>query len=162
MTKQCTKCNNIKELDQFNIDSRVASGLQNVCRICRNRHLRERYKLNPKKGIASSRLWQAKNPEKVEDTQLKRRYGITLDQKKQLLNDQGHSCPLCLRHQEKLNRPLMVDHCHKTKKVRELLCFTCNTALGLINDDINIALRLVQYIQRYSTDKKGDSNGSSN
>ena len=41
---------------------------------------------------------------------------------------------------------LCIDHCHDTKKPRGLLCHKCNTALGLLNDDVQIILGLSRYL----------------
>jgi hypothetical protein len=46
-------------------------------------------------------------------------------------------------------RPLVVDHCHKTGKVRELLCSQCNRALGFLYDDPAKVLALHAYISRH-------------
>jgi len=155
MTKQCTKCKEIKELDHFIIDSRAVDGHQNKCKLCRSKYLAAKYATNSEKVEISTRKWQDKNRDKMKDSRLKRLYGITLDQRRQKLEDQAGKCPLCLRHQDELNRPLMVDHCHKTGKVRDLLYFSCNAALGALRDDLATALRVVEYIQRHS-------NGNSN
>jgi hypothetical protein len=32
-------------------------------------------------------------------------------------------------------QPLSIDHCHKTEKVRALLCAQCNTAFGLMKEN---------------------------
>ncbi len=44
-------------------------------------------------------------------------------------------------------RALAIDHCHKTGKVRGLLCQACNTALGLLEDDIERIQMLLAYLQ---------------
>ena len=44
------------------------------------------------------------------------------------------------------DRRLCIDHCHDTKKPRGLLCHNCNTALGLLGDDVQIILGLSQYL----------------
>jgi hypothetical protein len=53
-----------------------------------------------------------------------------------------------------LNRSLAVDHCHKTGKVRGLLCGNCNRFLGQIDDDINTAERLLEYLNKYKDIQK--------
>jgi formate dehydrogenase maturation protein FdhE len=63
---------------------------------------------------------------------LKHRYGITEDDYHEMVEKQQCKCKIC---GSQPNRPLFVDHCHKTKQVRGLLCHQCNVALGHMNDD---------------------------
>ncbi len=53
-------------------------------------------------------------------------YGISLDQYNIMLKLQNHACAICERHKSEFARSLSVDHDHKTKQVRGLLCFYCN------------------------------------
>lgn len=122
------------------------------------------------KGICSScnveymRAWRLKNPEKYKngyqkrnkseqsknrnfDTFLKRKYGITAIEYKELLEKQNNKCAICSINQDDLNKKLSVDHCHKTNKVRGLLCTNCNVALGQINDDISLLLSAINYLE---------------
>jgi len=43
---------------------------------------------------------------------------------------------------------LAVDHNHKTSEIRGLLCSRCNTAIGLIQDNAQIALAIYEYLKR--------------
>lgn len=43
-------------------------------------------------------------------------------------------------------KPLVWDHNHTTGLFRGWICKWCNTALGLIYDDPQIALKLAQYL----------------
>ena len=47
-----------------------------------------------------------------------------------------------------LPKRLYVDHCHKTGKIRGLLCNSCNTALGLLKDDISLFKRSIDYLNK--------------
>jgi len=40
----------------------------------------------------------------------------------------------------------MVDHNHKTNKVRGLLCQRCNMGIGQFRDDPNLMARAVEYL----------------
>ena len=44
------------------------------------------------------------------------------------------------------DRRLCIDHNHTTNQVRGLLCQNCNTALGLVGDDIGILENLINYL----------------
>lgn len=87
--------------------------------------------------------------EKQREYILKKKYGITLEKYNKMLSEQEYKCYICHKHEDKLDRSLAVDHCHKTGKVRGLLCGNCNRFLGQIDDDINIAERLVEYLQKH-------------
>ena len=43
---------------------------------------------------------------------------------------------------------LCIDHNHDTEKPRGLLCHKCNTALGLLDDDSQRMIKLIQYLER--------------
>jgi hypothetical protein len=60
--------------------------------------------------------------------ELKKRYGITLEDYDKLLKDQQGKCAICRR--SPVRNRLHVDHDHRTLKVRGLLCTRCNGDLG--------------------------------
>ncbi|MFG2956956.1 endonuclease domain-containing protein [Streptomyces sp. NPDC048291] len=49
-------------------------------------------------------------------------------------------CAICLSAP-----PVHVDHCHKTGRVRGVLCFNCNSAIGKLRDDPDAARRAAAY-----------------
>lgn len=73
---------------------------------------------------------------------LKQLYGMTLDKYDDLAKSQNYKCKICFEHKK-----LFVDHCHKTKVVRGLLCSHCNLAIGLFFDDPQRILRAVHYVE---------------
>jgi hypothetical protein len=147
--KLCTKCKQIKDLSHFGRDSNTKSGFRSRCKVCRSIDTSEWNKAHRADVALSSRKWQKKNPEKVKDVVLKRRYGISLEEYRQRLEAQRRCCPICLKHESVLNVKMSVDHCHKTGKVRGLLCNPCNTALGFIKEDAEAAIRLAEYIKMH-------------
>lgn len=99
----------------------------------------------------SSRRYRANHPERVKRTQAESRhrlnYGITIDQKWSLLDDQGGCCACC-RARDPGRRGWHVDHDHKTGRVRGILCGHCNSALGFARDDIATLQRLIDYLRK--------------
>lgn len=75
---------------------------------------------------------------------LRVKYGITLEEYKEIFDKQKGVCALCLR--EEKGKMLAVDHCHITGKVRGLLCGNCNRALGLFQDNPDILERAKEYV----------------
>ena len=43
--------------------------------------------------------------------------------------------------------PVHVDHCHKTGRVRGVLCFNCNAGLGLLRDNPDVMNRAADYLE---------------
>lgn len=66
------------------------------------------------------------------------RHKLTGEEYRRLFEAQDGRCALCGRDYFGWGggrRPLVVDHCHETGKVRGLLCGSCNTALGRFGDN---------------------------
>ncbi len=76
---------------------------------------------------------------------LKRKYGLTIQDYAAMLASQGNCCALCLG-QFKNKRSTHVDHCHKTGKVRGILCTACNTMLGRV--ERATVKRVAEYLER--------------
>ena len=83
---------------------------------------------------------------KISDrrNQLKRLYGITVEQYNEMLASQGGACATCRRAVKKFH----VDHCHLTGLVRGILCPNCNHALGLIHENSGTARALAEYLEK--------------
>lgn len=82
--------------------------------------------------------------EERECKRLQYKYGITLEQKKDLYTLQKCKCTIC---EDKLELDdLVVDHCHQTNLVRGLLCNSCNLTLGHAKDSIRILNKAAEYL----------------
>lgn len=79
------------------------------------------------------------------DYNLKRRYGITLQDKIQMFEDQGKCCKICRKEGED-HMGFHVDHCHDLGHVRGILCNECNAGLGMFKDNIDTVLKAVDYL----------------
>ncbi len=92
---------------------------------------------------------------------LQRNYKISVEDYKNMLVKQNKLCAICLTVGFKLDPKtkslLVVDHCHKTGKVRGMLCHNCNRALGLLGDDKDRLKRAVDYLEGATTILKGSS-----
>jgi hypothetical protein len=84
---------------------------------------------------------------------LKKKYGITIEQYDVLFQVQNGVCAICKRP-ERLKKNLAVDHNHETGKVRGLLCTQCNLALSHISEDIVIAESMINYIKSHNAQDK--------
>ncbi|MEV0276057.1 endonuclease VII domain-containing protein [Streptomyces sp. NPDC050610] len=73
---------------------------------------------------------------------LKRSYGITEAERDEMIAAQMNICVICL------NAPAVhVDHCHQTGRVRGVLCFNCNSAIGKLGDDPGTLRRAIAYLE---------------
>jgi len=86
------------------------------------------------------------NPIAYKNVELKRDYGITIDDYDNMVKKQQNRCAICNSHQSELKQTLHVDHCHSTGKVRGLLCKKCNSAIGLFEDSQDRLKRAIEYI----------------
>ena len=110
----------------------------------------ECYKLNKIK-LNSNPEYKARQKEYRAKTDRIRLYGITNKDYLDLFWKQNGKCKICEnvetdKYKGKL-KPLAVDHCHKTKKVRGLLCSKCNLAIGMFKHNPDILRKAAIYCE---------------
>lgn len=97
--------------------------------------------------------YRANQPEATKRTTrnclLKRNFGITIEDYNKLFERQQGKCAVCGKHQTEFKKRLAVDHCHKTKKVRGLLCNNCNIGIGFMKDDIENLKCAILYLNKH-------------
>jgi hypothetical protein len=82
-----------------------------------------------------------------QDLIMRRDYGITLNEYHDIIKEQGGGCYICGKKLESGGKRLAIDHDHITKKVRGVLCFSCNKGLGLFYDNIHNLEKAVMYLK---------------
>ena len=161
--KTCSKCGIKKQLSEFKKHKLHFDGVYSQCKLCvKSVRSTPEYR---KKAWSSAKVWREKNPSKVKawakkfresehgkkyikSDFLKRLYGVDLEVFNKMFFEQSGCCAICKKHQSELSRGLSVDHNHKTKEVRGLLCGKCNTALGLFDESTELLLIATQYLKR--------------
>lgn len=86
--------------------------------------------------------------EKIRARNLKQRYNLSLEDYEKLLDSQNGQCKICGVTKCTVYDYLSVDHCHDTNNIRGLLCNSCNTGLGLLNDDTKTVKKALKYLRR--------------
>ena len=97
-------------------------GLQPRCKKCATKNRRQYYK-----------------PHEF----MRRKFKLTEDQYNDLMINEN--CQICNVELTKK----CIDHCHSTNKVRGVLCNNCNTALGLVGDNISVLEKMIKYLQKH-------------
>lgn len=145
--KRCTKCKEIKTVDEFSV-SRVATATTNVvyrswCKPCASTTALDWFNANRERADENRRRWN-----------IKKLYGITVEEYDELLKKQGKVCAICGDDEPLVHGRtgkqfrLAVDHCHTTGRVRGLLCQKCNRAIGLLRDNIDLLRKAADYLER--------------
>lgn len=112
----------------------------------RKEGMKEYRKNNLEKVRTKQKEWYKNNPDRVKEQKLRKEYNISLDQYNEMFEKQEGRCMICGKHQDDLKQKLAVDHCHKTKKIRGLLCNACNRGLGYLKDDPKIVENALKYL----------------
>lgn len=71
-----------------------------------------------------------------------------------MLEEQNHLCAICgnpetVKNYKDVVSKLSVDHCHRTGKVRGLLCQNCNKGIGNLKENEDIILKAVEYLRKH-------------
>jgi Recombination endonuclease VII len=160
--KRCTKCGVEQPFTNFYPATGTRDGLRGDCKGCFKARAAARYRANPEPAKERAKAWARANPERVVErarlyrltgrkarndrrSHLKRKFGITPEEYDRMLAEQGGRCAIC-RRRPTTGISLHVDHEHRTKRVRGLLCFRCNNALGDFRDRADFLVNALHYL----------------
>jgi hypothetical protein len=131
------------------------------------------------KTAEATKQWALANPERYAEIRnlaaIKfrlKRLGLTIEQYEAMLMEQGFACAVCGSESSGYKRngrqgakrrleqgwpstaqegdfTWSVDHCHQTGKVRGVLCARCNSALGMVGDNISVLEGLIDYLKKH-------------
>lgn len=120
-----------------------------LCRSCyASKHERE----NRTHRNNTKRDWTSVNPDKVRVVKIKQMYGLSLIELEEMRKRQKGKCMICRNNMYGKNEH--IDHDHVTKKVRGLLCNTCNAGLGFFKEDLVNLYRAIEYLKLFGTISK--------
>lgn len=147
-SKTCATCLLVLPLSAFHRNAWGNQGLSSDCGKCRNEKNRARRKANPHA-----------EREYARNTALKADYGLSRADYDSLVAAQHNLCLICQRPERRKSKfgkvfELSVDHDHETGRVRGLLCFSCNTALGQLGDCLGWVERAAAYLRQHSDPTK--------
>lgn len=97
------------------------------------------------------REYRALHPNRAKHADLAKHYRISLDDYEGLVEKQNGKCRICEIDETLVIRGkrvrLAVDHCHKTGKIRGLLCSACNKGLGGFKDSPDLLRKAAAYLE---------------
>lgn len=121
------------------------------------REMRKRYNESRREKYKNDEEYRNEIKAKVHDynsshpeqrlAQRVRKYGLTAEEYKQLIDKQDGKCAICgasIGNTE--GDRLYVDHDHATGKVRGLLCSNCNLGLGKFQDSVQLLQKAILYL----------------
>lgn len=138
--KICVICQVRKTLDNFPIIDKYIKRNGSVT-VWRRKQCLECYKSNRREWFKNNT-----NKQKISRKLVLSQYGLDETTYQELLKKQNGRCKICFISQDDYGKNLHVDHCHKTGKVRGLLCSLCNQGLGLFKDRYDVILRASHYL----------------
>lgn len=146
-TKICGRCKEEKPASEFSPDNHIIDGLRSKCKECERQHY---YQPGVKERIDENRAnWTEEQRRKSRDSskrsKLKRQYGLTEEDLKDILEKQDGACAICGGPPGK--QGFHIDHNHDTGKVRGLLCGVCNTSLGGFRDSTQVLESAILYLK---------------
>jgi hypothetical protein len=127
----------------------MKSGRQSACKACLTIRKISEYRKHRQRYLDASKRYQAKNKRKYKSHMLSARYGINIDQYETMLTAQNGRCAICkTKDHNGVGKYFHVDHCHKTKKIRGLLCGRCNVMIGMAQDNADRLIAAAAYLRK--------------
>lgn len=173
-SKPCTLCKQVKPLTDFHKykhtskNGVISTKYVSQCKECVSKQRKEedrRRRINDKRnerrqrqakeGIKRKKYPRKKYPSSTEYNRMKslrEDHGMTVQQYNTMLANQNGVCAICKKPESVISphtqvlKKLAVDHCHKTGKIRGLLCDKCNRMLGCAKDDRAILHNAIEYL----------------
>jgi hypothetical protein len=138
MMIECQKCYEYKDKTEFYIAKDRRSGFRWACKVC-----------NSKESLR----WNRENYERWTAAKFKSTYGITIAERDKLFERQGQVCAICKSPTSKSKHGFHTDHDPVSKRVRGILCSTCNQSLGFYEKHI---LPHIEIVTGYLAESNSD------
>ncbi len=105
-------------------------------------------KLHREEKRKFAREYRKRKPEVTLASMLKCNYNLTIDEYYKILSDQENKCKICDLFLDRSNKSKTphLDHCHKTGKIRGILCHRCNLDIGVIEKE-NFLEKALNYLK---------------
>lgn len=139
----CRTCKIERNESDYHKQIANKTGLNYTCKFCIRERTKNWQKNNKERKAISARRYRTKDKNRIKNVHLKCQYGITLADYNEMKISQNNKCLICNREVK-----LVVDHCHTSGKVRGLLCYRCNSALGSFKDSVNILNNAIKYLNK--------------
>lgn len=134
---------------------KVDNGKRLICKSCNKLRASKWQAENKERANAKNRRWKERHREEAlkrgRYSKVKELYGLTKDEYDLLLAEHNHVCAICGKEEfitlkgTKWN--LSIDHCHKTGKIRGLLCAQCNVGIAKFHEDITFLKNAIKYLE---------------
>jgi hypothetical protein len=106
------------------------------------------YQQNKARILKKRKVSYRTHPVTKRSNDLKVMYGLTLEGYDVLFKQQNGCCAICEKPQSSFTNRLGVDHSHKTKQIRGLLCHLCNRGIGFFQDRKDLLIKALGYLER--------------
>jgi Recombination endonuclease VII len=112
------------------------------------------YQNNREEILRKHREYKKKNHVKIMASRYAHQYGLTVDEWHTLdIRKRTELCMICGEKpygRRARNKALGIDHCHKIRKFRGLLCSECNRGLGCFMDNPDLLIAAASYLKNYA------------
>ncbi len=167
-TRPCIKCGREGNSDDFDVGSKRHSKLyrKSYCRVCAAEKSAEHDRANPEQAKAREarrdpRDWPAeriakwkKDPDKlrrtIKNANIRAKFGISLEDYEFRFELQGGFCTICDREISLSGTgkdKACLDHDHETGELRDFLCPSCNSMIGMAQEDLSILCSAIKYLE---------------
>ncbi len=166
--KYCLKCqeNLPATTEYFHINSHTVDNLHTYCKKCRQVR-----KENPQKGgrprkkewscimcgetdltkvAAGYKGYRASYCKKCESKRSTlQKHGLSEQELQAMFESQFGLCAICGKAPK--SDKWCIDHCHTSGVIRALLCYPCNHILGMAQDNPEILMKAIKYLELHSS-----------
>jgi hypothetical protein len=138
--RKCATCGITKPLAAFpKVADHLPNAVRGRCLTCEELKGKSKWlSIEPYKRKESNRR-----------SKIKRLYLISMEEYLAILKSQHGTCAICHSADPGGRGSFAVDHCHKTKLIRGLLCHKCNVGLGLYNESPKALRSAAHYLEFY-------------
>ena len=131
--RTCRVCGEEKEDWEFADNINKTTGRETRCKKCRQCLYKQQKERRKRTGHADH---------------IQYKFGMSELEFEMMLKAQDNKCAICGTTDPSNNwaKFLVIDHCHKTNRVRGLLCAKCNRGLGYFEDDPQTLRKAADYL----------------